>query len=197
MWPFSILTPCCFEAEAFDIAGDADGEDDAVDGDLAGQARFGQPGRDAVFVAHEALHAGPGMDGHALLGEGFARKGGDLGILDRKDAVEHLDHGHFGAERAVEACELDADGAGADHQQRFGKGRRHHGVLVGPHQPAVGLEPRQLPRSGAGRYHDMFGGDGARRAVLAGDRYSPLTLQRGLSVDHRDLVLLHQVGDAV
>ena len=92
----------------------------------------------------EPLDARAGMDGDALLGEGLARELGDLGILGGQDAGEHLDHRHLGAEAAIEARELDADGAGADDQQRFGKARRHHRLLVGPDQPAVGLEPRQL-----------------------------------------------------
>ena len=57
----------------------------------------------------------------ALLGEG-----GDLRVLDRQDAVQHLDHRHLGAEVAVEAGELDADGAGADDQQRLRHRLRHH-----------------------------------------------------------------------
>ena len=54
---------------------------------------------------------------NALRGEG-----GDLLVLDRQDAVEHFDHRHLGAQGAVEAGELDADGAGADDQQRLRHG---------------------------------------------------------------------------
>ena len=49
-------------------------------------------------------------------------KAGNLLVLHRQDAVEHLDHGHLRAQRAVEAGELDADGARAHDQQRFRQG---------------------------------------------------------------------------
>ena len=39
---------------------------------------------------------------------------GDVIVLDRQDAVEHLDHRHLRAHVVIEARELDADGTGAD-----------------------------------------------------------------------------------
>src|SRR3546814_1493894 len=56
----------------------------------------------------------------------------DLLVLHRQDLRQQLDHGHLGAEGAEEGSELDADGAGADDQQRLRHGLRHHGLEVGP-----------------------------------------------------------------
>ncbi len=138
------------------------------------------------------------MDGDALLGEGLAREVRDLGVLGGKDAGEHLDHGHFGAEAAVEARELDADGAGAHNQQRLGKARRDHRLLVGPDQPAVGLEARQGPRPRAGGDDDVPGLDiGKRLARFANDGDRASAFQPRRPVDHGDVVLPHEIGDAV
>jgi hypothetical protein len=50
----------------------------------------------------------------------FSRKV-DVLVLDRHDAVHHLDDGHLGAQIVVEAGKFDADRARADDQQL----RRH------------------------------------------------------------------------
>ncbi len=108
-----------FQAEILDIADDADRGDDAVDGERLRAALAVIDGRgDAVGLLVELGHFGAGEDFDALLLEAFAREGGDLGILDGQDLRQHLDHGHLGAERAIERGELDADGARADDQQR-------------------------------------------------------------------------------
>ena len=140
----------------------------------------------------------------ALLLERLAREAGDLGVLDRQDLRQHLDHRHLGAEGAVERGELDADGAGADHQQRLRHLLRDHRLEIGPHQLLVGLEPGQHARPRAGGDDDVLGlvAAGPERALrrfglrrlhrdLAG------RIDRRLAPDHRDLVLLHQEADAV
>ena len=90
-------------------------------------------------------------------------KAGDLVVLDRQDLRQHLDDRHLGAERAVERGELDADRAGADHQQRLRHRSRHHGLEIGPDQLLVRLEARQHARPRAGRDDDVLGLIGARR----------------------------------
>ena len=132
-------------------------------------------------------------------------KAGDLGVLDRQDLRQHLDHGHLGAHRAVERGELDADRAGADHQQRLRHLVRHHRLEIGPDQLLVGLEPRQHARPRAGGDDDVLGLIAARaRARPSAPRPSdvftvtlPGASIDGLAPDHRDLVLLHQEADAV
>ena len=108
-----------FQAEIFDIADDADGGDDALDRDRLRLAALFDGGGDAVGFLVELGHLGVGVDLDALLLEALAREGLNLVVLDRQNLRQHLDHGHVGAERAEERGELDADGAGADHQQRL------------------------------------------------------------------------------
>ena len=132
-----------FEADALDIADDADRQDHPLDGDLERLAAGLDLRGDVVAAALQALHRRAGVDLDALLLEALAGKGGDLLVLDRQHPVEHLDDRHLGAHVAVEAGEFDADRARADDQQRFGDGLRDHRLLVGPHQLAVGFQPRQ------------------------------------------------------
>ena len=161
-------------------------------------------GGDAVGFLVELGHFGVGQDLDALLLEALARKRLNLVILDRQDLRQHLDHGHLGAERAVERGELDADGAGADHQQRLRNAGRRHGLKVSPHQFLVRLEAGQHARPRAGGDDDVLGliGAGAERALrrlalrrlhrdLAG------RVDRRLAPDDRHFVLFHQEADAV
>src|SRR6185503_20511108 len=99
----------------------------------------------------ELRDLGASHDLDALLLEALAGKRLDLMILDREDLWKYLDDGHVRAERAVERCELDADRAGADDEQRLRDRRRHHRLEIGPHQFLVRLEAWQHARTRAGR----------------------------------------------
>jgi hypothetical protein len=132
---------------------------------------------------------------HALLGERLVDEGGDVRILDRQDAVEHLDDRHLRAHVRIEAGELDADRARADDQQLGRHHLGHHGVPVGPDPLPVRLGEGQVAGAGAGRDDDVLGLELRRLAVLA-DAEHPLAGERALSFHHRDLVLLHQAFDA-
>ena len=121
----------------------------------------------------------------------------DLRILDRNDAVEHFDDRHLGAEVGVEARELDPDRAGADDQQLGRHFRRSHGVAVGPDALAVGLGERKVARPRAGSDDDVLGGKLGRLAVGAGHGELALRGDLPLAHVHGDLVLLHQVRDAL
>src|SRR3546814_5077280 len=68
----------------------------------------------------------------------------------------------LGAEGAEEGGELDADGAGADHQQRLRHHVRHHGLEVSPDQLLVRLDARQRARPRAGRQDDVRRSDERR-----------------------------------
>ena len=156
-----------FQAEIFDIADDADRGDDAIDGQRLRAALAVVDGRgDAVGLLVELGHLGAGEDLDALLLKALAREGRDLGILDRQDLRQHFDHGHFGAERAIERREFDADGARTDDEQRLRHLLRHHRLEIGPDQFLVRLEPRQHARPRAGGDDDVLGliGAGAERA---------------------------------
>ncbi len=120
----------------------------------------------------------------------------DLGIFDRHDSVEHFDHRHLGAEVGVETGELDPDRARSDDQQFARHFRRSHCVAVGPDALAVRLCERKLAGPRAGRDDDVLRGKLGRLAV-GGDAQLALTGQLPLAHHHRDLVLLHQVRDAL
>ena len=193
-----------FQPEVFDIAGDADGRDDALDGDGLRLAALLDGRRHAVGFLVELHHLGVGVDLDALLLEALARKRLNLVVLDRQDLRQHFDHRHLGAERAEERGELDADGAGADHQQRFRNGRRHHGLEIGPDQFLVGLQAGQHARPRAGGDDDVLGLIGARaeralrRLALRGlHGHLAGRVDDGLAPDDRHFVLLHQEADAV
>ncbi len=194
-----------FQAEILGIADDADRRDDAIDGERLRAALAVVDGRgDAVGLLVELRHLGAGQDLDALPLEALAREGGDLGVLSRQDLRQHLDHGHFGAERTIERGELDADGAGADDQQRFWNAVRHHGFEIRPDQLLVRLEAGQHARPRAGGEDDVLGliGAGSERALrrfALGGFHRDLAgrVDCCLAPDHGDLVLPHQEADAV
>ena len=138
------------------------------------------------------------MNDDTLAREGLAGELGDLCILGGKDARQHLDHRHVGAQAAIEARELDADGARADDEQRFGESFGNHRLLVGPDQFSIRLEPWQRACTGAGGDDDMLGLDiWEHFAVHADHGEAALPPEPCDSFDHLDLVLAHQIGDAI
>ena len=137
----------------------------------------------------------PVEERHALLLQLLGEEVADLGIFHRHDPVEHFDHRHLGAEVGIEAGELDPDRARADHQQLGRHFRRGHRVAVGPDALAVGLGERQLAGPGAGRDDDVLGRKLGRLA-LGGDAQLAFAGELAVAHVHRNLVLLHQPGDA-
>ena len=116
------------QANVLHVADNTGGEDRAVERGLFRLAvsgldgRLHRPARD-----REAVHAGAGVEGHALGLEGLGRGGRDFLVLDRQHTGQELDHGDGAAEIGIEARELHTDGAGADHQQRC---RLHGGTIA-------------------------------------------------------------------
>ena len=190
-----------FEAEVLDIADDADGDDGALglQGFTAGADL--DLDRDAIARLGQFLDARPDAELQAAALEGLAGGGRDLLVLGWQDARQGLDHHHLGAERAVEAGELDADGARADDDQRLRRGLRNHGLAIGPDAVAVRLQSDlgNRARPCAGGQDDMLGLEGAAPAPLLGDddlgRRRAL-FQLGRTFNHLDLVLAHQEADA-
>ena len=78
----------------------------------------------------------------------------------------------------------------------FGKAFRHHGFLVGPDVLAVGLQARQGARPCAGREEDVRRRQGRRFLAVLQNGQLALAGEPAVAVEHRDLVLLHQVFDA-
>ena len=190
------LHPGAFQADVLHIADDADGGDHPVHGDVLRFAAGLDGDGDVVAALLRPLHRDAGHDLHALLLERLVGEGGDFLVLDRQDARQHFDHRHRGAHVEVEAGELDADRAGADHQQRFRKSLGNHRVAIGPDQLAVGLDARKLPRARAGRQDDVRRLQRGDRLAVLLHRQRLLARQLAVAVEHRDLVLAHQMRDA-
>src|SRR6185312_11967216 len=186
-----------FEAELLDIPGDADRRDDLLDRDLDALPAKLDRGRDPVLALLERFYGRTGMDLDTLLFEGLAGENGNFLVLDRQYPVKHLDDRHLGAHVAVEAGELDADRAGADHQQRFRHRLRHHRLLVGPDLLAVGLDAGERARPSASREDDVLGGEIGDRLAVLGDGDLAFARQFSVAVEHGDLVLAQEETDAV
>ena len=152
----------------------------------------------------ELIQLGAGEDLDALLLEGFAGESRDLRILRRQDLRQYLDDGDVRSERAVERRELDADRAGPDHQQRFRHPVGDHRLEVSPNQFLVWFDPRQYARPRASRDDDVLCLIAARpertlRAFGSRRLHGDLAgcIDRRVTPDHRNFVLLHQKADAV
>jgi hypothetical protein len=68
-------------------------------------------------VVFGADRLGPGLDREALGREYPAEQLARLGLLDRQQAVQGLDHGDGGAEAGKDLGELQSDRATAEHQK--------------------------------------------------------------------------------
>src|SRR5690606_23227247 len=185
------------EPDVLGVGDDADGDDDvAVFARLDLAVLALDLRRDALVRDLEFLERGAGLDRHALFGQRLFEKRGDVGVFHRNDPVEHFHDRNFGAHVVVEACELDPDRARADHQQLARHLGRGHRVAIGPHALAVGRGERQIPRPRAG------GDDHVLRRERLGALFA-FHLERVGALEyagahvHGDLVLLHQVRDAL
>jgi hypothetical protein len=97
----------------------------------------------------------------AALLEGLLGGLGDLFVLHRHDAINRLDDSHLRAQSAVEAGELQADGARADDDEGLGQLLGRQGLAIGPDLVAVGFQAdlRQGAGAGADGQHDRLGLD--------------------------------------
>ena len=153
-------------------------------------------GLDAAARIGDRLNAGCGADIDALLDQRLVQEDRDIGVLDGHDAVEHFDDGYLRAHVVVEACKLDPDRARPDDEQLGRHLGRYHRVPVCPDALAVGLGERQVAGARAGRNDDVLGRQLGRRAVV-GHGQRGRRRQRAIAHVHGDLVLFHQVRDAL
>ena len=137
------------------LGGAALGRIDRLDGDGGAIAGVGGAG-DLVRELE--------LDAAAL--EGLAEFGGDLGVLVGHQPRQVLDDGHLGAERVIEGRELDADGAGADHDQRLRLRRQGHRLAVLDDALAVEGDAGQRLGAGAGGEDDVARAERARAASV-------------------------------
>ena len=84
-------------------------------------------------------------EGHALLFEQALGLLADFAVHAGQHAVEELDHGHLRAEPPPHRAELEADDAGADHQQTLG----HLRSASAPVEETMRFSSISMPRSRA------------------------------------------------
>ena len=122
--------------------------------------------REAVVVVGHGVDRGAGEHGDALVGERLGEHLGGLGLLDRDQAVGHLDDGDVDAVPREDLRELAADRSSAEHDQRRGQVGHGHRVAVGPVRRPLQAVDRRRGRAGAGVEHHALAGD-VRRAADA------------------------------
>ena len=105
------LDPQGFQPQPLDIAEDADCRDHGVKLLRHGARGRFQMGDDLARRTVQFLHRGLFQDLHALLDKSLLGKGADFRILDRQNAVQHLDHRGIRAQGVEETGKFDADGA--------------------------------------------------------------------------------------
>ena len=103
--------------QALVVRRDANGDDALLGGQLLDLAASFDGDGHTVLGLLDLADLGADAELYAALLERLLGGLGDLFVLDRHDAVDGFDDGHLGAQRAVEAGELDADGARANHDQ--------------------------------------------------------------------------------
>ena len=192
------LHPDGLKPEVLDIADDPDRRNHRVEAlrrDLARLLDMGDdahPGR-AVQLLHRRLL----QNRHPLLDELLAGKGADLGILDREDAVHHLDHRRPGPQRVEEACEFNPDRPRPDDQKLLRHPWRLQRMAIAPDQIAIGLEPRQNPCPRPRGQDHRFARDQIPGPLLARHGHPQRPGQTRGAHHHLDLVLLQKMADPV
>ena len=152
---------------------------------------------DFVASAHRAGELGAGEHLHALLAEALLDLKADLFVLNGEDAIDHLHEGDLGAVAQEHAGELGAHRARAQHHQVLGLlGHRQQVVRVDD-ALAVMLKERQVAARAARGHDGELGLQGLDAAVGCGDADLVAPSQATVAELDVDLVLLHQVGDAL
>ena len=174
---------------------DADGHEG--DGGFEGFVGFAADGEFDAFVGGLGFFDFcAGEEADALFGEGFFQGDGDVGVLDREDVGEHLDHGDFRAEGVEEVGELDADGAGADDDDFLRLLGQDHGLLAADDAFAVEGEAGHFARDNAGGDENFRRGVRGLFAVGIGHFDDAGFRDGGGAAEVVDFVLLEEHLDA-
>ena len=176
------------EAEPVDVGAAPGGDHEVVDlesGVLAvreGHARLRPPCTSAI--------GSPVCTSIALALEAALDQARDVGVLGRQHAVERLDQAHLAAQARVAGGDLGARGAGADDGQARGQ-------LASAQASSVPMtrSPNSTPGIVRGAEPVARITVAAARRLLA-DAHVAVGGQRGVALDHVDLVFLEQPADA-
>src|SRR5262245_14326852 len=118
----------------------------------------------------------------------------DLAIHELQRLLAALDQSHLNPERREHRRVLDADDAGAHHDQGARQLADPDDVVTGDHDLAVGADARRRRRRRADGDDEALGGDGPRAVgVRDGDRVR--SGEPRLAVDHRDVVTAQLIVD--
>ena len=169
----------------------------------------GQSQPHAFFADFGLLDLRLGHDFDPAFGQAPFQELRHLVIFHRQDLRLHFKQRHLSSKRVKEVRELDADRAGAQHQERFRLDLKCERLPAGRNAHPIGGDARERARLGAGGNEHRPAGDRLRFAVGGRDHH---LLERGIGglLDLRatdeiiDLVgaeevldsLCHRVGDA-
>ena len=156
----------------------------------------GQGECDAAAGLLDILRARAGFHADLLLLEDALQFLGDVLVLHRHHAGQHLDHGDVGAETLEDGGELHAHGARADDEQALGDGGEVQDLDVGEDELGVGGEAGDHARLAAGGNDDVFGFE-RLHAGLGPDFHLAAALQRGEARDAFHLGAFEQHLDAL
>ena len=153
--------------------------------------------RDLVARAHRAdVTRAPSLNSMPCFSKMRSASRAISASIPGRDALEVLEHGDARAQAAPHRAELEADVAGADHDQVLG----HLGIAerLGARADAIAVELHAAQRRdlAAGRDDDVLGLD-LDVVGAAADGDATGADDAAVAVVARDLVLLEQAGDAL
>ena len=158
------------EAKTFQPGAPTGGDEDLVGGDAARARPFE---REAIVGKSGGARARQNVDAQRL--QAARHRPHQLGVVDRQDAVQRLDHRDLRAELGIGHAELEPDIARTDDGQPLGHlGKRQR--LGRGDDLAAERQVGQRRRHRAGRQHDMLGAHDLRAGVGLD--------AAGLAVDH-------------
>ena len=143
------------------------------------------------------LDARRGVNGDPLAAERLVHLGGDVGVLERQDTVQQLDHGDLGAEAGEDRGELHPHRPSAQHQQARRDLLEIEDVVRVDDPVAVGGDERQVAAPGPGCQDDVLRLTLFDRAVGFRDLDRVVARQPCGALHPRDLVLSEEVLDAL
>jgi hypothetical protein len=132
------------------------------------------------------------MEGHALGGERFLEKGGELEIKAQRDARQEFQHDHLRAEPAPDRAQLEADRPAPDDKKLFRRLFESERFGAAHDDVAVEFHIGEFHRYAAGRDDHVRALDLLAVALIRFDRHAAGRRYRSKTLERRDLVALHQ-----
>ena len=138
---------------------------------------------------------GAELEGEALLAQDALHLLGHFAVQTRQDAVEILDHRHFGAQAAPDGRQFQPDDAAADHREALRHFRQFKRAGGGHDALLVHLDAGDRDQFRTGGDDDVLGADNLGAAITLDGDFA-LGGDAALALEPVDLVLLEQELDA-